>query len=498
MHLLKSGQTASPPFILARGMKDNRKDVTRMLESLQTIGRFLVDSSEELYYFDATTRMVAGIAEGDREFMKLMGRHDFCPDKAFIAQARRHAQAYGESTRIHRMAYVNTVTSTIYVFSQGTAVFKITAAGITTIQNGDDGVYFVREPGSAPFELVDLPAGCEDLLLKHVIKPFSFSGSAMSVDQARFAVIAWFCSLFLPDLLPMMPLLVLVGPPSSGKTSMMNMMSELLFCNQQSVIRTPGDPKTFDSVLGQHRVICMDNVAEWAPWLDGHMESIARRETIHVKRGGQVVEQRLDCAMALTARQFPDAGLSCITRLLPIVLEKPERSVPERVLMEAVRGNRNAIMTQLMHRLQHLLADIDSGAPGYVGSYASADFADLTYRLARTIGFEEEMADAFERLSSLHDAVLPAEQQVVILLDIWLSNPANVERKVKATELQKEIAVVAKEKGIRFQMTERSFAHWFKSRINEIRQFFNVEAWEARSRQFFYRLSRKEVAGGDF
>jgi hypothetical protein len=159
--------------------------------------------------------------------------------------------------------------------------------------------------------------------------------------------------------------------------------------------------------------------------------------------------------------------------------------------MEAVRGNRNAIMTQLMQRLQRLLADFNSGAPGYVGSYASADFADVTYRLARTIGFEVEMADAFNRLSSLHDAVLPAEQQVVMLLDIWLSNPANVERQVKATELQKELAAVARDKGMNFQMTGRSFAHWFKSRLNDIRQFFDVEAWEARSRQFFYRFSRR-------
>lgn len=302
---------------------------------------------------------------------------------------------------------------------------------------------------------------------------------------------AWCSALFLPEMLPVMPLLVLVGTPSSGKTCFMRMLSELLFGNQLSVIRTPGDPKMFDALLGRHKLICMDNVTELPSWLDGRMESIVRRETVHVKRGSQVVEQRLDCAMALTTRQFPDAGLNSITRLLPVVLEKPERPVPERVLVDAVRQNRDVIMTQLMLHLQKLLVDIDSGASGYTGPYAAADFADVAYRLARTIGFEQAMADALDRLAALHDAALPCEQQVVMLLDLWLSNPANAERQVKATELQKEIAVVAKEKGIAFSMTGRAFAHWLKSRLNEIRQFFEVDAWEARSRQFFYRFSKR-------
>lgn len=498
MDLLRTRQTVSPPFIQAKAMQDKRKDISKMLESLQSGGRFLVNASGESFYFDSKTRSVASITEGDRDFMLLMGRHEFCPDKTFIERAKRHALSFGTSVEVYRMAYVKTSTSTVYVHSQGSEVFRITSSGIETVQNGADDVYFICEQGSTPFSLVDLPAGCGDLLLKHIAKVLPLAKAHIDKDQARFLVMSWLCALFLPDLLPMMPLLVLVGPPSAGKSTFMRLINELLFGRLISIFRTPINQKSFDSEVGHHRMLCMDNVTEWFPWLDGRIENVARRETIQIRKGQNIVEKRLDCAMMMAARQIPDAGLQCISRLLPIILEKPERSVPERELIESVRHNRNAIMTQLMLHLQKLLADIDSGAPGYEGPYASADFADVAYRLARTIGFEQPMADAFDRMAELHDAALPGDQQVFMLLDQWLSNSANVDRQVRATELQKELVVIAKEKGISFTMSERPFAHWLKARLNDIRQFFAVHAWEARSRQFFYRFSRKQVETADF
>ena len=496
MNLLKTGQTASAPSILARAMQDTRKDISLMLESLQSRGRFLVAPSGESFYFDTKTCSVVAIEQGDRDFMLLMGGHEFCPDKTFIERAQRHALSFGTSADVYRMAHIKTSTSTVYVHSQDSEVFRITASGIETVQNGADDVYFICEQGSIPFSLVDLPAGCGDLLLKHIAKALPLAKTHIDKDQARFLVMSWLCALFLPELLPMMPLLVLVGPPSAGKSTFMRLINELLFGRQKTIFRTPVNQKAFDSEVGRHRMLCMDNVTDWSPWLDGRLENVARRETIQIRKGQNIVDQRLDCAMIMAARQFPDAGLQCINRLLPIVLEKPERPVPERDLIETVRHNRNAIMTQLMLRLQKLLVDIDSGSPGYTGPYSAADFADVACRLARTIGFEQPMADALDRLAALHDASLPGDQQVFKLLDHWLSNPVNVERQVKATELQREIAVVAKEKGVVFSMTERSFAQWLKARLNAISQFFTVVAWEARSRQFFYRFSRKEVTGG--
>jgi hypothetical protein len=191
--------------------------------------------------------------------------------------------------------------------------------------------------------------------------------------------------------------------------------------------------------------------------------------------------------MAITARQLPDSGLQCITRMLPIVFERPGKTLPERVLLEGVRQNRDAIMTTIIQKLQGVLAGINSPGPYGGGSYAMGDFADVAMRITAAIGgFGPQAADAFEKLSRLHDNVLPPEQQVVRLLDIWLKDHANVWRKVKATELQREMTDIARQHGILFAMSERSFAHWLKARIANIRRFFDVDAREERSRQFFY------------
>jgi GTPase SAR1 family protein len=283
------------------------------------------------------------------------------------------------------------------------------------------------------------------------------------------------------------PVLLLVGPASSGKTTFMRSISELLFGRDLSVVRMPGDDKMFDAVIGKRSFICLDGVTEWSDWLDERLEGIARKESIFVRRGQDYVEKRLDCSMAITTRHFPDEGLQCVNRLLPIMLKRPERNVPERTIIDGIRCNRDVIMTQLLVRLQRLLIDLGLPlSPGYSGSYMSADFADIAFRVARSIGFNAQVTEAFERLSSLHEAVLSGGQQVVELLNLWVAMPGNEGREVKAAVLHKELAVIAEERGKTIMLGERPFAHWLSKSIKRLRQMFSIEKIKARSNQRFY------------
>ena len=481
---------ATHPLIAARGIQDKRRDISSMLLALQTMGRFLITCSGDAYFFDEATRQVVSITEGDREFMRIMGTHRVCPDKSFIERARRNALTYGTLTEIYSISHVNTASSSIYVHSQGAKVYKVTASDIITINNGDDGVYFMAETGSTPFSLVDPLPTADDLFYDLLVKPLRFATGTLDEEQARFLLIAWFCSLFLPGLLPVSPMLVLVGPASSGKTTFLRNISELLFGKQLSVVRMPGDDKMFDAVIGKRSLVGLDGVTEWSGWLDKRLESIARKESIFIRKGQGYVEQRLDCSMAITTRQFPDEGLQCINRLLPIVLKRPERVLTELSLANEVKRNRNVIMTQLLIRLQRLLINLGTPSCGYSGSFMSADFADVAYRMARSIGFDSQVSDAFDRLSSLYDAVFTAEQQTMQLLDLWIGKTGNEGRQVKAAELHKELSEIAEQQGKTISMGKRPFAHWLARSIAILRQTFSIEQLKKRSRQQFYAFSR--------
>ena len=456
-----------PPLMFAtKGIRDKRHDITTFMRALtKQEGQILLDSStNEPYFFRNTTGQVMAVSGQSPDFTRFLGSLNVPTDKIILDRMCTYAAANGTPADIHRISWVNTDSMTIYVHSQGSDVFRIKATGIDTLSNGDDGVYFLTEPGSSPFSLVDVLPTNDDLLHKLVIKPFLFATEAMSADQSSFLVMTWFISILLSGMLPVTPALVLVGPANSGKTTMLRLFSKLLFGSQMPALPTPGDNKAMDSILGRHSLMYIDNLSEWSPWLDERLESIARREVIQVKRGQQFTELRLDCSLAITSRQFPDGGLQSINRLLPIVLTRPDRLLPERALTEAVSKNRDIIMTQILVRLQRLLISMGSSASGYEGSYSAADFADVAFRMARAFGFEQQAAEALERLSALHDTVLPTDQNTE-LIKLWLGIEGNEGRQVKATELHKEIEELAKDKKISFVMSQRSFAHWLSSSL---------------------------------
>ena len=482
-----------PPLMFAvKGIRDKRYDITILMRALiKEEGRLLLDSStNEPYFLRNSTGQVMAISELNSDFIRFLGSINVPTEKAVLDRMRVYAAAHGTPVKIHRISWVNTDSITIYVHSQGAAVFRIKDSGIDTIRNGDDGVYFLTEPGSSPFSLVDALPTNGDLLHELVIKPFAFAADAMSADQGGFLVMTWFISLLLSGMLPVSPVLALIGPANSGKTTLLRLFSELLFGSQMPVQRAPADKKTLDGILGRRSLMCLDDLKEWSGWLDERLESIARREIIHIKRGQQYRELRLDCSLAITTRQLPDDSLQSINRILPAVLSRPEKMVPERAMIDAVRKNRDIIMTQIIERLQRLLISIGSSAPGYEGSYAAADFADVAVRIAKTFGFDQQAADALERLSSLYDTVLPAEQNSE-LIRLWVGIDGNDGRQVKSTELHKELEEIAKDKKISFVMSQRSFAHWLSSSLNRLRQLFSIEQVAARSRQMFYVIAQK-------
>ena len=494
----------TPPLMIAtRAVRDKRTDITTLMRALANEeGHFLLDSStNQPFFFRRRTGQVMAIAEENSDFIRYLGGLNVPIEKVLVDRIWTYAAAHGNPVDIHRISWANTDSMTIYVHSQGSAVYRIKASGIDTIINGDDGVYFLAEPGSSPFSLVNvLPTNC-DLLHQLVLQPFSFATDSMSADQGEFLVITWFISLLLSGMLPVSPVLALIGPANSGKTVLLRLFSELLFGSQMPVQRAPADKNTLDGILGRRSLLCLDNLTVWSDWLDQRLESISRREIVNVKRGQKYCELHLDCSLAITTRQLPDASLQSINRILPVFLNRPEHMLTERAMVTGVRQNRDVIMTQILERLQRLLISMGSSSPGYEGPYAAADFADMAVRVARAFGFDQQAADALERLASLHDTVLPSDQHSE-LIRLWIGIGDNEGRKVKATELHRELDELAKDNQISFGMPERSFAHWLSSSLNRLRQLFSIEQVTARSRQMFYVIRQKPnvsglVTGGD-
>lgn len=94
------------------------------------------------------------------EFVLLMSKFGInLAEKIFryvIEDLRIYALKNGQKTDVHKLAYYNPKTFTVYVFNCDNQIYRISPEVIELVDNGTDGVLFLNDPSAQPFNVKSL------------------------------------------------------------------------------------------------------------------------------------------------------------------------------------------------------------------------------------------------------------------------------------------------------------------------------------------------------
>ncbi len=280
----------------------------------------------------------------------------------------------------------------VYLSNGDGQVVKITSDGLTTEDNGVDGVVFPAGKTLKPWALVkpvDPFATCS--LFRDI------NGlSASAVDLLR----VWLVYVLVNARCK--PPLALYGPVGSGKTRVARGMAELL--GIPVVVAQPDENTRDDFWTGINAggLFVLDNADSKIRWLPDALASAAT-DGCDVRRkkysDSITIQLRANASVVITSANplfGGDAGLA--DRLIVVRMARRASTVSDTLLSDEIAANRDAGLSFVAHTLSKALADRDPVQGGL--NLRHPDFAEMAVKIGRALGRESKVVDALRAAES--------------------------------------------------------------------------------------------------
>ena len=394
----------------------------------------LCHEGDVAYVFLSDQRLLVELDAENPNFVRLLSSYGINRSESpymFVAnQLWVEATTNGVKTTVRYLSHYDKGRNAIYVYNQGGLIYKITTAGIDTVENGADGVLFLGEPLAEPFHLVDGfdPDESDDDGLSPIRRlladGLSLAPGLLTPDDALMLLTVWLFGLFLPELMPTKPILALVGQRGSAKTAMAKRIGLMLFGRGFEVTSLTDDAKDFDAAASASALLVLDNVDTERSWLPDKLATLATGGRL-MKRvlytTNQVAPFRARCWAIVTSRTPPFKRDDVAERLLLLRTERRQTFVAQEDLDRRTLEHRDLLMTNLLHELVGVAQALrEHGAAEMASDFRMADYYTFAMRVARQRGVEAAMGAAFRRLQRTQGAFAVEDDPVAELIEVWL------------------------------------------------------------------------------
>jgi len=472
-----------------QGNGDPRRDFEIHLEVSNTIhqdlgerGLFYYEGEMAYYFWEAEKRLIEIHGES-AAFAGLLSRYELNRSEKIFKYVLYHLYQKvideGSQIRVRRFAHYDGDSHTLYVSNHQNQMYRITPDKINLVDNGTDGVLFLGDDKSEPFELLE-----EDhtraWLDEVIIDKINFGDERLTKAENRLLFRFWFYSLFFQSIMPTKPILAFIGPKGSGKSNTLRKVGMLLEGSSFDVMILTDDPKDFDAAVTNSHYVVLDNVDSKCRWLNDRLATVAtggsvKRRILYTTN--QLMEIPTRSFLAITSRTPQFKRDDVADRLLIMKLERLEKFTNESKLLQEVLKNRNHIMTEVLHYLQYILKALrDHEEVDTSGSFRMADFASFSLKVARAMKAESDAEKIFEKLSSEQSSFVIEDDPIFQLLTIWTQKEGNSGRWISNKELCKEFGEIADKEKIDFRDKGRvkSFAQRMVNLRANLREFFEI------------------------
>ena len=434
-----------------------------------------------------------------------LSRYGVAPSDGFLKHALSaidlHAHEHGQETTAHSLSHYDAATNRLYLFDQDRYVYRISPTDVERVDNGTDGVLFVRNAKWTPFE-IGTPTGKSKGIAETLLHSVRLREQALSRSEQEWLFESWVYALFFPELFPTRPILAMIGEKGSGKTSVLRRIGQLLFGPKFQVMSMSHDEKDFDAAVTSDAFVVVDNADGNVPWLDDKLAVVATGGTLkrrNLYTTNQLVEFPISAFVGITSRTPQFRREDVADRLLLFHVERLEAFGAESTLLAELTAQRNALMTELVGRLQRVLAALAKNKDKtYPTNFRMADFAQFVLKVADADGRLAEAQAMFDRLAAEQLAFIVQDDPVIELLEDWIALEGGKGKEVTTAQLFDELRRMTNSSQRTFDFkSAKGFGQYLQSNRATLKALFGATERTAGGRKRLWRFNPPEPTERD-
>ncbi len=393
-----------------------------VIARLKEDGRFLRCTVDRLYWFDNGRHLVLPLETA--EMKALLDTHfglnaSEGETRYVCAALESEAIEHGEAADVYLSVAWRADAGQLHIDAGGGRVYRLDGERIEQSNNGDNGIFFRREPWQVPV-VADLFNPLDPH--QHLVRDLNFAcgeGVSLAPDEQAEVFYLWIRSLFFVEEQPTRPILVLVGDPGSGKTSAQRRI-QVFRDGPLSNVHQVTKEDAFEATLCASHLVVLDNIDHLdrrTDWLEAALcraatgAAIKKRELYTTNREVTFFPRAF---VAITTKGIPFSDGPLGDRLLILRLSRREQYIPEGELLRRVLRARAGIWGGLLVQLNHDVSALRSQPESPTVSFRLADWAGLTLRIA------PESGRLFPRLQDEQAAAILAHSPLPAVVELWL------------------------------------------------------------------------------
>ena len=105
---------------------------------------------------------------------------------------------------MYSLSHYDVTTNRLYVFDQDRQVYRISPTRIERVENGTDGVLFVKNPKWEPFE-IGTPGATTAGIAEALLGSLRLARAGAVAEEQEWLFESWLYAMFFPELFPTRP-----------------------------------------------------------------------------------------------------------------------------------------------------------------------------------------------------------------------------------------------------------------------------------------------------
>jgi DNA primase len=401
---LKQLELTSPLIALKTRISDIRKseykkafEVKReisnlVVEDMSERGSFYKTPEDQCYWFESEAKRLHLIGSeplGD-QINSHYGVNSAEVEYEFLTQElMTKSRLSGTLTEVHKFAYYDAQKYRLYLFNNADQLYRLDGKDIELVDNGTDGVLFLKDQLWEPFEYVGI--GEQEFILPLLVNPINFIDGQhvnLNKDEQRFMFTLWLFTLPFESLQPTKPIQVLIGPKGSGKSTAQRIVMKMLFGRRFDVTQIAKEDD-FDAAISANHLIGLDNVDGRVLWLNDRLAHTATGKMIQ-KRELYTTNKNVrffpKCFLSLNAREPKFKRDDVVDRLLLFRVERLSSFRSEQSIITDILTHRNQLWSEYLNDLNSIVAALAQDSETFTSKHRMADWAELAWRIAKIHG----------------------------------------------------------------------------------------------------------------